>query len=110
MLISKNYQKNDVVTVKLVTGEELIGYYEEHDDTHVTMRKPVVPVPTQQGSVGLAPYLMSSDYMTDNEKIMINGQAVVTISKTNKSFADAYSQQVSGLDMSTSSNPGLITA
>lgn len=111
MLIDKGYNKNDVVTIKLLTGEEIVGYYDGRDnDGEVLLRKPVTPVPTQQGQIALAPFLMTSDYMDKGEPLAIRGSATVTMTKTAKAFADAYTQQVSGLDMSASSKPGLITA
>lgn len=102
---------NDVVTVKLVSGEEVIGYYVNEDANNITLRKPVVPVPTGQGSMGLAPYIMSSDYLQGgDDKIPFNRQTVITTVKTSKQFRDAYTQRVSSLDLSNApTNPGLIT-
>jgi len=112
MLITKKYNKNDVVTIKLATGEEVVGYYCGHDDDSITLRKPVTPVPTQEGRMALAPFLMSSDYMQNNEELDFNTNTVVVASKTNQAFADAYTQQVSGLDLSPAAGgkPGLIKA
>jgi hypothetical protein len=104
------HKVNDVITIKLVSGEEVIGYYVSDDDAGIVLRKPVVPVPTGQGQIGLAPFIMSSDYLTGgNAEIKFNKQAVITAVGTNKQFKDAYTQQVSGLDLSPSSKPGFIT-
>lgn len=107
----KTLKSNDVVTIKLVSGEEVIGYYVGEDAEGVTLRKPVVPVPTGQGSVGLAPFIMSSDYLQGgNPEIKFNKTTVITTVRTHKQFSDAYTQQVSGIDLSPSSKlPGLIT-
>ncbi len=101
---------NDVVTIKLVSGEEVIGYYVSEDDAGIVLRKPVVPVPTGQGQIGLAPFIMSSDYLTGgNPEIKFNKLAVITTVNTTKQFKDAYTAQVSGLDLSPGKKPGLIT-
>lgn len=98
---------NDVVTVKLVTGEEIIGYYVDSDITSdITLRKPISLVATGQG-VGMAPFLMTSDYLTSGTELTFNGDTVVVVTKTNKEFSDAYTNQVSGLDLGNKS-PGLI--
>lgn len=105
----QKYKANDVVTVKLVSGEEVIGYYVGEDAEGITLRKPVVPVPTGQQSMGLAPFVMSSDYLSGGDaEIRFNKPTVITTVKTNKQFGDAYTQQVSGLNMSAAKSPGLI--
>ena len=109
MLKQTNYKANDVVTIKLLSGEEVIGYFVKDDMAGITLRKPVVPVPTGQGSMGLAPYLMSSDYLKDGGELTFAANTVVTSDKTSQQFADAYSQQVSGLAQAPS-KPGLITS
>lgn len=101
---------NDVITIKLLTGEEVIGYYVSDDANSIVLRKPVVPVPTGQGQIGLAPYIMSSDYLNGgNAEIKFSKHAVITEVNTSKQFKDVYTAQVSGLDLSPSSKPGLIT-
>jgi hypothetical protein len=103
------HKANDVVTVKLVSGEEVIGYYVQEDAGGVTLRKPVVPVPTGQQSMGLAPFVMSSDYLLGGDpEIKFNKVTVITVVKTAQQFKDVYTQQVSGLNLSTA-KPGLIT-
>lgn len=110
-MLTKKYSVNDVLTLKLVSGEEIIGYFVSEDADTITLRKPVVPVPTGQGSIGLAPFIMSSDYLQGtNSEISYNKATVITVVKTSDNFKNAYSQQVSGLDMSTSAKPGLITS
>lgn len=108
MLVS-NYKANDVVSLKLVTGEEVLGYYVSSDNETITLRKPVVPVQTGQNQMGLAPFLMSSDYMQSGKELQFSRTAIITDTSTSKAFADAYTQQVSGLDLRTPSKPGLIT-
>ena len=106
----QSHKVNDVVTIKLLSGEEVIGYFVKEDDKEITLRKPVVPVPTGQGAMGLAPFVMSSDYLNGgNPEISFRATTVITTVPTSKQFADAFTAQVSGLDMSASSTPGLIT-
>ena len=108
-MIQQKHKANDVLTIKLTTGEEVIGYYVTHDSSGMTLKRPVVPVPTGDGKVGLAPYIMSSDYLhTGSGEIDFNDVSIVTVVKTNKQFADVYVQQVSGIDLRAESKPGLI--
>lgn len=108
MLNTSKFKLNDVVTIKLTSGEEVIGYFVRDDMSGITLRKPIVPVPTSSGSIGLAPYLMSSSYLQDGTEMTFSSHAVITRMETSKQFAEAFIQQVSGLDLAPSS-PGLIT-
>jgi len=110
-MLQTKIKTNDVVTIKLVSGEEVIGRFVQEDTTSITLRKPVVPVPAGQQSMGLAPFVMSCDYLhsdTNNEIKFNKDTMIISPMLTNKQFADAYLQQTGGLDLSTS-NPGLIT-
>lgn len=108
MLITN--KANDVVTLKLVSGEEVIGYFVNADANEVTLRKPVVPVPTGEGTMALAPFIMSSDYLKDGKaELGFNKSTVITVVDTSQQFKDVYTKQVSGLDLSQSKTPGLIT-
>lgn len=110
-MLTTIHKKNDVVTIKLVSGEEIVGYFVSDDSKTIILRKPVVPVPTGQGQIGLAPYLMSSDYLqTGNGEIPFNNQAIITVVTTSGAFTKAFIQQVSGIDLSAAAKSGLITS
>lgn len=108
-------KKNDVVTVKLVSGEEVIGYYERENANAITIRKPLVPVPASESSMVLAPFIMSGEGSVGkgNLTVELNKQTVVTVLKTNQQFVNEYQRLVSGLQMNTGGTatpPGLITS
>lgn len=106
-MLAHTHKLNDVVTIKLLSGEEIVGYYNGQTDSGISLRKPLVPVPAGQG-IGLAPYVLSSDYLTDNTSITFASHAIITIVPTGKQFGQAYTQQVSGLDLSNESGSKLI--
>lgn len=108
-MLQQKWNTTDVLTIKLLTGEEVIGTFVSSDSEEIILRKPLVPVPTGSGSVGLAPYIMSSDYLnTGSGEIPFSRSGMVTVVKTSKQFADVYVQQVSGVDLRAESKPGLI--
>lgn len=113
-MLKTKFEKNNVVTLKLVSGEEVIGYYVSEDDNNVYLRKPVVPVPTGDQHMGLAPFVMSSDYLNKdvNGEVPFNRVTVITALTTGKQFRDAYVYQISGLDFTPgqNNNPGFITS
>jgi hypothetical protein len=110
MLQTTSYKQGDVLTVKLVSGEEVIGYFVSKDADEIILRKPVVPVPTDDGAgIALAPFLMSSDYLqTGNGQMPFNRATVITDMLTGDGFKNVYVQTVSGVALSVSDKPGLI--
>lgn len=108
-MLQTKHNKNDVVTIKLVSGEEVIGYYVSEDMGGITLRKPVVPVPTAEGTMGLAPYIMSSNYLREaSGEITFNKATVIATVSTEEQFKNAFTQQVSGLDLAPGSASKLI--
>ena len=109
-MLEKSHNQYDIVTLKLTSGEEVIGYFVSNHASGITLRKPVVPVPTADGTgMMLAPYLMSSDYLqTGDGELKFNNTTIITSTTTGTAFAQVYIQQVSGIDTSASDKPGLI--
>lgn len=97
MLQESKHSKNDVVTVKLLSGEELIGYFVEETDKGVTLRKPVVPIATGEQSMGLAPFIMSADTPMEAAPLTLRSHSVSAVVSTSAAFKKAYVQQMSGL-------------
>jgi hypothetical protein len=90
----------DVITLKLSSGEEIIGLFVEKNDKSIKVRKPLLVSLTQNGPA-LIPYLMSVNIMEDVSEIEFNKDLVVTMSKTYKPFSDAYLENTTGLKLHT---------
>lgn len=99
-MIKKKFKENEVITLKLTTGEEIIGHYVSQDTSQIILRKPLVPVPVNEGSIGLAPYIMSSNYLTTgSNEIPFAKASIITMLPTSKEFADTYAMQVGGIEV-----------
>jgi hypothetical protein len=48
MLIETPYKVGDVITIKLTSGEELVGKFEADDDTKIKVNKPLTLVAGQK--------------------------------------------------------------
>lgn len=95
MLIETPVQEQDIVSFKLVSGEEIIARIEKLSDDSYTVTKPFALVPSQQG-LGLMPFVLS---VALDAKLVINKTAVVCFSKTDKGLASQYMQQTTGIAM-----------
>ena len=88
-------KKGDIVTVKLISGEEVVGRWDSKDNSVVKLTKPLMVTMTAEGPA-MAPWVFSSDIL-GAPSIEINEQTVVTIVDTHKPFADAYLQGTTGI-------------
>ena len=96
MLVNKDIEINTVVSIKLTSGEEVVGYYDREVDNTIILRKPLSIVMTQNGPA-FAPYFYTGDDIKANPKIEFNNNYIIAKIKTNKDFADGYTQAVSGI-------------
>ena len=88
----------DVVTLKMSSGEELIGTYKDDDSSTYTIDRPVTLSVGPKGGPALTPYLMTvSPASTRNLKI--NKALVVCVANTDKELADQYSSAMSGIQV-----------
>ena len=93
MLIEAPYKNGDIVTLKLNSGEELVGKLVEEKEDAYKIKTPLTLVMSQQG-VGLQQYLFTAEA---DKAHLFPKSSITIITKTMKQFADAYQQQTSGL-------------
>lgn len=112
MLIEKTIKTNDVVSIKLTSGEELLAKYISETETTYELNKPVVLAQGANG-VMLAPYIMTAE---KTETISFLKTAVVTApTRSQANIATSYSELTSGIkkattmpDANSAGIPGLV--
>jgi hypothetical protein len=108
MLIAKPLSENDVVTIKLMSSEELVARYKGEDANTYIVSKPLaltlMPNPqTGETQPAFVPYTISVEITND---VRIPKSAVMLIGQSRKDAAAAYTQQTSRLTVPA--NPGLV--
>jgi hypothetical protein len=94
MLIELPAKLNDVVTLKLVGGDEVLGRLaDERMESYVEISKPLLVMMAQQG-FGLVPYVLTAG---PDAKIKINIHHVIAVTKTFDQVAKEYLKQTTGL-------------
>lgn len=88
----------DVVTLKMSSGEELIGTYKDDDATSYTIDRPVTLSVGPKGGPALTPYLMTVTPAT-TRNLKINRALVVCVARTDKELADQYSSAMTGIQV-----------
>lgn len=96
MLINKaKYAVNDIVTLRLSNGDEIVGKLIEVSDTSITLERPrqVQYIPTNNG-LGLIPCVFSVDPDTTFE---FNRTHILLIAETMQQMAEHYIQTTTGI-------------
>lgn len=97
MLVISNFKANEVITVKLSTGEELVARFDSDTDDELKVVKPtVLTLNPNDGNAMLIPWLMSID-TGSSDPVVIGKQQVVAISRPHKGIADGYMKETTGL-------------
>ena len=93
MLIETPYKVGDTVSLKLVSGEEIVARLEDENEKSYTLKKPMVLIAQQQG-LGLAPFMFS---VSPDGKFVLQANSVSCIAKTEEEIGKQYVAQTSGI-------------
>jgi hypothetical protein len=85
--------KNDIVSLKLTTGEEALGRFESETESSIVLKKAMSFIAGPQG-LGLGPFMFS---LNKDSTVSINKSTVIAIVKTDDMIAKEYVKQTSGL-------------
>jgi hypothetical protein len=88
----------DVVTLKMSSGEELLGCFMGEDTGTYTIDRPVTLSVGPKGGPALTPYLMTVN-PGNTRNLKINKSLVVCVANTDKELADQYTSALSGIQV-----------
>ena len=88
----------DVVTLKMSSGEELIGCYINDDTNSYVIDRPVTLSVGPKGGPALTPYLMTVN-PANTRNLKINKALVVCVANTDRELADQYTSALSGIQL-----------
>lgn len=97
MLIETPYKANDIITVITSSGVEVIAKLVEETDTTVKVHTPMSLMQTQQG-IGLGPFAFT---LNPKSNVVLNKSVILMIAKTEKEMASQYTQNTTGLELSS---------
>ena len=92
MLIETPYKIGDIVTLKVLGGDEIIGRLTAVDGT-ITINKPHIVMLGREG-FGLVPYIMTAG---PDVKVDFKSEHIFSLIKTFEPVAKEYIKQTSGL-------------
>lgn len=100
MLFEKKYSEGDVVTLKLTSGDEVIGKFVSEDMMGFTLSKPLTIGMTPKGP-GMAPVLMT---VNPDANLTFSKQAIVVSAFCYQEIADQYIYQTTGIQTVSASS------
>jgi hypothetical protein len=95
MLIQKPIAEGDVVSIKLINGDELIARLSKDDQTGITINRPLA-LTMQGGGLGMVPWVL----LGDKDDIVLNRNHVFAMVPSKKDAADQYLAGTTGIALS----------
>jgi len=92
MLINKGFSSGDVVSVKLINGDELIARFESETPDEITIVKPLAITIGAQG-LGMMPWM----FLADKDNITLKKNHIFVIAASKKDASDQYMQGTTGI-------------
>lgn len=97
MLIQQQIKQNDIVTIKLAYGEEILTKVHEITETHYMISKPRMLQATAEG-IGLAPAMVFAD---EDRQIPLPKTSISMITLANDKAKGWYIQATTGIAIAT---------
>jgi len=92
MLINRGFSSGDVLSLKLISGEEIIARYEEDDADTVSISRPLAITMAGQG-LGMIPWI----FLGGKEQVTLQKSHVLAMMTAKKDAADQYMQGTTGI-------------
>lgn len=103
MLKIKN-NANDIVTLVLASGQEILGKFVTKEGDNVIVDQPVMLVQSPEGQMGFQAFSMTGDA---TGQVEFQGKNVVAVVDTRSDIAQSYRSATSGIVV-PEENPGII--
>jgi len=95
MLIDKGVSEGEVITLKLTSGEELVGKLTQETDAYYKLSRPMVIGMGEQGP-GLMPYLFT---VHPDKEVKLSKITVTVAEATDGNFAKQFLESTSGIKL-----------
>ena len=93
MIIDKGLTVGEVITIKLTSGEEILGTLVEDNVNYLKVSKPRA-LTSAEGGIGMVPFVFTVDPSRD---LKIFRTTVIVAEPTEKEFASSYTKATTGI-------------
>lgn len=91
----KRYEVGDVVSFKLVNGDEIVAKLEAENDNEFIISTPLTAIPGPTGGIGLVGSMFTAE--SDSHAPLSKSQVMLSF-KTVEMIADHYRQRTTGIE------------
>lgn len=95
MLLQKPIREGDVVSIKLINGDEIIARLEADDHNGITVTKPLAITMSAQG-LGMIPWV----FLGEKDSYTLKREHIFVMVPSKKDAADQYLQGTTGIALS----------
>ena len=96
-MLKEPIKKDDVIALKLVSGEEVIAKVVTNDETMLTVNKPLTLIHTPKG-IAMSQYILMQDMTVP---VSIDKEKVIVMTKANTVASGQYTQTLSSIKKPT---------
>lgn len=94
MLINKGFTAGDIVSLKLINGDEIIARYEEDTPNTIKITRPLAITISQQG-LGMIPWM----FLGETDTFALSKTHVFTIVASKEDAAKQYLEGTTGISL-----------
>ncbi len=99
-MLIQSFKPNDIVTMKMITGEEVVAKLVSVEDNLYRVSKPLVLSITAQGPA-MTPFLLTADLESE---INLSKNFVIAVANTETSTKNHYIKGTTGIEPVTTSD------
>lgn len=92
MLIDKGISQGEVISIKLVNGDEIIGRFDSENNDEVKIERPLAITIGPQG-LGMMPWM----FLGSKDIVTLKKQHVMAMMPSKKEASDQYMQGTTGI-------------
>jgi len=101
MLLKKKLEKNSIISIKLISGEEIIAKLISNEKDEIVISKPLMIMLTQNGGAAFMPYMLGAE---EKAELTLNNNAIIFMTLTRSELKNAYISNTSGIIPAGSDN------
>ena len=94
MLINKGITAGEVVSIKLINGDELISKFESEDSDTITLNRPLALTMSKDG-LGMMPWV----FLGEDSKVTLDKKNTFFIVSSKKDAAKQYLEGTTGISL-----------
>lgn len=95
MLLNRPLKNGDTVSIKLITGDEIVATLQEDNESTIRVAKPMILAHTPQG-MGLIPFMFTVD---PERHVELRKDNIMVLAETHSEMAREYIRTTTGIQV-----------